>query len=118
MSYNFRPVQEIWGEASSVFIGHDELLALFAELAQRVATEYDEGEYGELTAVWFENGKGLLDYIESNPNFNPLSLHETLSNNGYEIEEKALGALMHNMKNLVPVWRKSLHEGALRFYVD
>jgi hypothetical protein len=62
MSQSFRPVKEICNLHSSCFVEPEELIALLHDLAVRVGTASEEHEYGDNKAVWFEEGKKILDY--------------------------------------------------------
>ncbi len=50
---------------SSCFVEPKALITLLHDLAARVGTASDEHSYGENTAVWFEDGKKILDYIQA-----------------------------------------------------
>jgi len=78
MSQCFRPVKEIWNTHSSCFIEPETLITLLHDLAARVATASDDHAYGDNTAVWFENGNKVLDYIERDQRFSPDSFKESL----------------------------------------
>ena len=43
----------------------EELIALLHDLAARIGTASDEHEYGDNKAVWFDEGKKILDYLEA-----------------------------------------------------
>src|SRR5258708_20538310 len=82
MSQCFRPVKEIWNTHSSCFVEPKALIALLHDLAARVGTASDELSYGENTAVWFEDGKRVLDYIQNDRPFRPFSFKDSLDEQG------------------------------------
>ena len=115
----FRPVRETWGAHSAAFIRTGQLLTLLHDLAARVGTSSDEKTYGELTAIWFEDGKQILDYIETDSRFNSASFADSLEEQGDIVDKGDLESLVHNMKNSASAWRKSIGEhGELVFYID
>ncbi len=119
MSQSFRPVKEIWNMHSSCFVESEELIALFYDLAARVGTASDEHEYGENKAVWLEDGKKVLDYIEADERFNAASFIDSLEEQGIVINKDQLTTLIHNMRSLAKQWRNSIGEhGELVFYID
>ena len=128
MSASFRPVLEIWGEHSSMFLDHDDMLEFLDELALRIDDCASANEYGEVTSVFFVDGEKLLDYVEKNPEFTVDSFSESLAwesapNMHWQalLDEKRehLKSLMSNFKTYAPEWRKSINKsGALTFYVD
>jgi hypothetical protein len=73
MSQSFRPVKEIWNTHSSCFIDSQESITLLHDLAARVDTASDEREYEDNQAVWLEDGKKVLDYLEADKRFNAAS---------------------------------------------
>jgi hypothetical protein len=58
-------VKEIWDTHSSCFVEPKSPIKLLHDLDARVGTESDELSYGENTAAWFEDGKKILDYVQS-----------------------------------------------------
>src|SRR5260370_39366013 len=76
MSQCFRPVKEIWNTHSSCFVQPKALITLLHDLAARVVTASDELSYDENTAVWFEDGKRVLDYIQYDRRFSALSFKD------------------------------------------
>jgi hypothetical protein len=122
MSQCFRPVKEIWNSHSSCFVEHTALITLLHDLAARVGTASDEHNYGDNTAVWFEEGNKVLDYIESHRRFNAESFKDSLEEQGVLIntdEIDKLAAVLNNMRSLASQWRNSIGEhGELVFYVD
>ncbi len=69
MSQSFRAVKEMWNAHSSCFIEPEKLIVLLHDLAARVGTASDEHEYGDKQAVWLENGRKVLDYMEADERF-------------------------------------------------
>lgn len=61
MSQCFRPVKEVWNSHSSCFVEPKALITLLHDLAARVGTASDEHNYGDNTAVWFEDGNRVLN---------------------------------------------------------
>ena len=51
MSHSFRPVQEIWGRASSQFLDHDKVVEFLHDVAEDAGAYTETQEYGELTSV-------------------------------------------------------------------
>ena len=89
------------------------------DLAARADTASDENNYGDTTAVWFENGRKILDYVQSDPRFNADSLKDSLEEQGVFSEQHALVPLLANMQSLSDEWRDSIGEhGELVLYVD
>ena len=122
MGQCFRPVKEVWNLHSSCFIEPKALITLLHDLAARVGTASDEHDYRENTAVWFEAGNRVLDYIDSDRRFNAESFEDSLEEQPVQIsrdETDDLAALFSNMRSLASQWRNSIGEhGELVFYVD
>jgi len=119
MSQSFRPVKEIWSMHSSCFVESEELIALLHDLAARVGTASDEHEYGDNKAVWLEDGKKVLDYMEVDERFNAASFKDSMEEQGVIINQNDAATLIDNMRSLVKQWRSSIGErGELVFYID
>jgi hypothetical protein len=119
MSQCFRPVKELWNSHSSCFVEPKALITLLHDLAARVGTASDEHNYGDNTAVWLENGRIVLDYVQSDPRFNAESFKDSLKEQGLLVEVDALIPLLANMQSLSGEWLDSIGEhGELVFYVD
>ena len=119
MSQSFRAVKEIWNMHSSCFVESEELIALLHDLAARVGTASNEHEYGDNKAVWLEDGKKVLDYMEADERFNAASFRDSLEEQGVVIDKNDLTTVIDNMRNLVKQWRSSIGErGELVFYID
>jgi hypothetical protein len=119
MSQAFRPVKEIWNIHSSCFIESEKLIALLYDLAARAGTASEEHAYGDKAAVWFEDGRKILNYVEWDQRFNPASFKDSLEEQGVLIDTNEVAALLSNMRSLARQWRESLGEhGELTFYVD
>jgi|ERR1039458_2307783 hypothetical protein len=119
MSQSFRPVKEIWNVHSSCFVESEELIALFYDLAARVGTASAEHEYGDNKAVWLEDGKKVLDYMDADERFNAASFKDSMEEQGVVINQNDLSTLIDNMRSLVKQWRSSIGEhGELVFYID
>jgi hypothetical protein len=119
MSQSFRPVKEMWNLHSSCFIETEELTALLHDLAARVGTVSDEHEYGDNKAVWLEDGKKVLDYMELDERFNAASFKNGMEEQGVAINQNDLTTLIDNMRSLTKQWRSSIGErGELVFYID
>jgi hypothetical protein len=119
MSQCVRAVKEIWSLHSACFIEPKALITLLHDLAARVGTASDEHNYGENTAVWFEEGRKVLDYLHSDRRFNAESFKDSLEEQGVLVERDALAPLVANMRSLSANWRDSIGEhGELVFYID
>ncbi len=119
MSQSFRAVKEIWNGHSSCFIEPEKLIVLLHDLAARVGTASDEHEYGDNKAVWLEDGKKVLDYMEADERFNAASFKDSMEEQGVAINQNDLTALIDNMRSLIKEWRSSIGEhGELVFYID
>jgi hypothetical protein len=119
MGGSFRPVEEIWGEHSSMFLEHEDVLAVFDELARRTNQDTCTHEYGEVESVYFPEGAAIFDYAETDANFTAKSFGVSLRENGRKVSQVSLGHLLSNLKNMAPDWRKSIDKnGTLTFYVD
>jgi hypothetical protein len=119
MSRSFRPVKEIWNLHSSCFVEPEDLIILLHDLAARVGTASDEHQYGENTAVWFEDGKKVLDYIEADERFNAASFKDSMEEQGVTVNGNDLITLIDNMRSLSKEWRSSIGKhGELVFYID
>jgi len=104
---------------SSCFVEPEELMALLHDLAARVGTASDEHEYGDNKAVWLEDGKKVLDYMETDERFNAASLKDSMEEQGVVINQNDMTTLIDNMRSLVKEWRSSIGErGELVFYID
>jgi hypothetical protein len=119
MSQCFRAVKETWNAHSSCFVEPKALITFLHDLAARVGTASDEHNYGENTAVWFEDGGKVLDYLHSDPRFNAESFKDSLEEQGVLVERDALIPLVANMRRLSAKWRDSIGKhGELVFYID
>jgi hypothetical protein len=119
MSQRFRPVKEIWNTHSACFVESRKLTALLHDLAARAGTASDEHEYGDNTAVWFQDGNKVLDYMEAGERFNTASFKDSLAEQGIVINQNDLSTLIDNMWGLVNQRRNSIGEhGELIFYID
>ena len=119
MSQSFRPVKEVWNAHSSCFVEPGELIALLHDLASRVGTASDEHEYGDNKAVWLEDGKKVLDYMEADERFTAASFNDSMEEQGIVVNKSDLATLIDNMRSLVKQWRSSIGEhGELVFYID
>jgi hypothetical protein len=119
MSQCFRPVKEVWNSHSSCFLEPKALITLLHDLAARADTASDEHNYGDNSAIWFEDGGKVLDYIRSDHRSNPESFKDSLEEQGVLVETDALVPLLANMQSLSDQWRDSIGEhGELVFYVD
>ena len=84
MSQSFRAVKEIWNTHSVCFIEPEELIVLLHDLAARVGTESDDHEYRDKHAVWLEDGRKVLDYMEADERFGA-RVSETVRKNKGEL---------------------------------
>ena len=110
MSRSFRPVKEIWNMHSSCFVEPEELTMLLHDLAARVGTASDEHEYGDKKAVWFEDGRKVLHYVEADDRFNAASFKDSMEEQGVVINQNDLSTLIDNMRSLAKHWRSSIGE--------
>jgi hypothetical protein len=116
---DLRPVQEIWGPHTAYFVERDQLITFLHDLAARVGTSSEGHEYGDVTAVWFENGQRVLAYIATDDRFNTSSFADSLEEQGVTINRSELDYLIGNVKQLATAWTRSLGpHGELVFYVD
>jgi hypothetical protein len=93
--------------------------SLLHDLAARVGTASDELSYGENTAVWLEDGKKILDYVQSDRRFSALSFKDSLKEQGVVVDEDTLFPLLAYMRSLSEQWRESVRgHWELVFYVD
>src|SRR5258707_14125581 len=97
--------QRNWNTHSSRFVEPKALITLLHDLAARVSTASDELSYGENTAVWFEDGKRVLDYIQYDRRFRALSFKDSLEEQGVIVDDDALVPLLTNMQRLSDQWR-------------
>jgi hypothetical protein len=119
MSQSFRAVKEIWNVHSSCFIEPEKLIVLLHDLAARVGTASEEHEYGDKQAVWLENGRKVLDYIEADERFSAASLKESMGEPGIVVYKSDLSTLIDNMRSLSKQWGSSIGKhGELLFYID
>lgn len=119
MSKSFRAVKEIWNAHSSCFIEPEKLTVLLHDLAARVGTASEEHEYGDKQAVWLEDGRKVLDYMEADERFSAASFQDSLEEQGIIFNKNDLIALIDNMQSLSKQWRTSIgKQGELVFYID
>lgn len=119
MSQSFRPVKEIWNVHSSCFVEPEELIVLLHDLSARVGTASDEHTYGDNKAVWLEDGKKILDYMEADARFSAASFKDSMEEQGVVTNKNDLTTLIDNMRSLAKQWRSSIGEhGELVFYID
>jgi hypothetical protein len=119
LSQNFRAVKEIWNVHSSCFIEPEKLMVLLHDLVARVGTASDEHEYGDKKAVWLENGRKVLDYMEADKRFNAASFKDSMEEQGIAINRHDLISLIDNMRSLSKQGRRSIGKhGELLSYID
>jgi hypothetical protein len=119
MSQSFRAVKEIWNIHSSCFIEPGKLIVLLHDLAARVETASDDHEYGDNQVVWLENGRKVLEYMETDKRFNAASRKDSMEEQGIAVNRNELIALIDNMRSLSKQWRSSVgRHGELLFYID
>ena len=119
MSQSFRPVKEIWNVRSSCFVEPEELIALMHDLAARVGTASDKHEYGDKQALWLENGRKVLDYMEADERFSAASFKDSMEEQGIAVHRDDLISLIDNMQSLSKPWRRPIGKhGELLFYID
>ena len=119
MSQSFRAVKEIWNVHSFCFIEPEKLIALLHDLAARAGTASDEHEYGDKQAVWLEDGRKVLDYMEADERFSAASFKDSMEEQGIAVDKSALIALIDNMRSLSKQWRRSVGKHReLQFYID
>jgi len=58
------------------------LIALLHDLAARVGTASQEHQYGDIQAVWLENGRKVLDYMEADERFSAASFRDSMEEQG------------------------------------
>jgi len=118
MSYTFRAVKEIWYEAAHCFVEPKAVVTLLHDLAARADTSTCEEQYGDIIAMWFEDGKKVLDYVEQDRRFNAASFKDSLEEQGVTAEKADLAALIETMKTLLQPWRSAIGvHGELLFHV-
>jgi hypothetical protein len=118
MSQSFRAVKEIWNTHSSRFIEPEKLIALLHDLAARVGTASDDHEYGDKHAVWLEDGRKVLDYMEADERFSATSFRDRMEEQGIAVNKNDLLTLIDNMQSLSKPWRTIGKHGDLVFYID
>jgi hypothetical protein len=92
---------------------------LLHDLAARVGTASDEHKYGDKQAVWLENGRKVLDYMEADERFSAASFHDSMEEQGIAVNRNDLITLIDNMRSLSKQWRGSIGKhGELLFYID
>ena len=113
MSLSFRPVREEWGESCSCFVDADDVVRLLRGIADRLNIPSEHHTYADNVSVWIEDGKKLLDHMESRHFTVRLAAAIT------GLEAKVLKPLVGNMKALSRTWRSAIgSHGELHFYVD
>ena len=115
MSQSFRAVKEIWNVHSSCFIEPEKLIVLLHDLAARVGTASDEHEYGDKRAVWLENGRKVLGYMEADERFSVASFHDSMEEQGIAVNRDDLITLIDNMRSLSRQWRSSIGKHGIGF---
>ncbi len=78
----------------------EDLIILLHDLAARVGTASDEHEYGDKQAVWLENGRRALDYMEADERFSAASFKDSMEEQGVAVNRNDLIALIDNMRSL------------------
>ena len=119
MSETFRAVKEVWNAHSCCFIEPEKLIVLLHDLAARVGSASDAHGYGDNLVVWVENGRKVLDYMETDERFSAASFKDSMAEQGIAINKNDLIALIDNMQSLSKQWRNSVGKhGELIFYID
>jgi dihydroxyacetone kinase-like predicted kinase len=113
MSMNFRAVREEWGESSSLFVDHEDLITIICHTADAAGTMSSAEEYGEVTSVWIDNGRKFLEYVHTT--LTPEEAHSYVPN----AELESVKCLVGNMKQLASRWLLQCDKhGCLHFYID
>jgi len=82
--------------------------AVLNELAARVGTASNEHEYGDKLAVWLENGRKVLDYMEADERVGAASFKDSMEEQGIAVNSNDLITLTENMRSLSKPWRRSI----------
>jgi len=82
---------------------------LLHDLAARVGTSSDEHNYGDNTAVWFESGSRVLDYVRSDHRCNPESFKDSLEEQGVFVGSGT------RLLRCLPICRAYRTNGVIRF---
>ena len=77
-----------------LLVESEELIALLHDLAARVGTASDEHEYGDNKAIWLEDGKKVLDYMEADERFNAASFKDSMEEQGVALNKNDLTTLI------------------------
>ena len=94
-------------------------MVLLHDLAARVGTASDEHAYGDNQVVWLEDGREVLDYMETDERFSAASLKDSMEEQGIAVNKNDLIALIDKMRSLSKQWRRSVGKhGELVFYID
>jgi hypothetical protein len=114
MSLNMRPVREVWGAPTSLFLDTDAVLDLLARISDSLGIAYGLNDTDERTEIILHDGSRFLDYVESK---------EFTATTAYRLQKKAvnkrcLACLVQNLKSLVDNWRGFVDADQLRILVD
>lgn len=112
MSKSFRPVKEVWGPFSDLFLDEPDTFIDFLEdvVGDIAQLEMEQHPYGEVQSIHIPEGSQFLDFVKDH-----LAEYKDALVDDYGEDA---GTLVGNMVNLEPEWREFLDEGELTFYVD
>lgn len=122
MSKKFRPVRELWGNASDCFVSSDVLMAILEAIADETIKTNHQGSYfssrddEDMTRVWILPGSSFLEFVQS-PEFSGPWVIDHMDEDRLDLSD--IASVVGNMKALAPQWQALLDtDGSLRFYVD
>ncbi len=122
MSKKFRPVRELWGDASDCFVSSDVLLAILEAIADETIETSRQGAYfssgndEDMARVWILRGSSFLEFIRS-PEFSGPWVIDHVDEDALDLSD--ITSVVGNMKALAPQWQALLDtDDSLRFYVD
>ena len=95
MSKKMRPIKEIWGIPTSLFLEPDQVLILLTHVAGAAGVEFDYREDGNCARFWADPGDVFLGYLvkHARKRFGSYSIDKGLP-------EEECAALAHNIVTL------------------
>lgn len=120
MARNFRPVEEIWGTGSSVFLPSEKLEEVLVAISENAfAGTVEAADYDDIRSVWIEDAIIFFDFLaeKTTEDLVPLLLnHLSMLTDDDAVDLKNV---IENIKSLAIEWRESIQEdGSINFYID
>lgn len=118
MSRNLRPVYEMWGPPSNVFLETNKAGAVVEAFANAAGVACSEIDAEEMLIVTLYDPARFLDYLERTTEIELLDAVQRFLVDPLDTEEQAdLGYLVQSLKDLVTRWQ-AFYEASNKDYLE